>query len=161
MYRRLVSPAVRASALSRDVNVPRRSKRRARRASRIGIRFATAVVVSATLAIAELAAQGQVPVPIPGRNINMVSGTTLPAGDPFLQRQNEPSLAISTRNPLHVFGAANDYRTVDIPGLPGEVNGDAWIGIFKSFDGGVTWRSTLLPGFRQDLTREGANSPLR
>ena len=30
----------------------------------------------------------------PGRNINMVSGTKLPGGDPYLQRQNEPSLAV-------------------------------------------------------------------
>ena len=56
---------------------------------------------------------------IPGPNVNMVSGTKWPDGDPFLQRQNEPSLAVSTRNPLHLVGGANDYRTVDIPGLLG------------------------------------------
>ena len=56
--------------------------------------------------------------PIVGRNVNMVSGTQLPGGDPYLQRQNEISLAISTRNPLHMLGGANDYRTVDIPGIP-------------------------------------------
>ena len=122
-------------------------------------------LLASVVAIAELAAQsGQpqtLPVPIPGRNINMVSGTTFPDGDPFMQRQNEPSIAVSTRNPLHLFGAANDYRTVDIPGLVGEVNGDAWIGIFKSFDGGGTWRSTLLPGFPHDGSAQGATSPLR
>ncbi|MDA2936760.1 hypothetical protein MYX75_00645 [Acidobacteria bacterium AH-259-A15] len=37
---------------------------------------------------------------IPGPNVNMVSGTVLPTGDPYLQRQNEPSIAVSTRNPL-------------------------------------------------------------
>jgi hypothetical protein len=47
-----------------------------------------------------------------GRNVNMVSGTTLPGGDPYLQRQNEPSIAASTRNPLHLLAGANDYRTV-------------------------------------------------
>jgi hypothetical protein len=52
--------------------------------------------------------------PTPGANVNMVSGTKWPGGDPFLQRQNEPSIAISTRNPLHVLGGANDYRTVDL-----------------------------------------------
>ena len=84
---------------------------------------------------------------IPGPNVNMVSGTKWPDGDPFLQRQNEPSLAVSTRNPLHLVGGANDYRTVDIPGLvDGEETGDAWLGLFKSFDGGRTWKSTLLPG---------------
>src|SRR5476651_323887 len=112
---------------------------------RVASKSFVAFTIAATVAIAQLAAQGgqtqTAPVPIPGRNINMVSGTTFPDGDPFLQRQNEPSIAVSTRNPLHLFGAANDYRTVDIPGLIGEVNGDAWIGIFKSFDGGGTWRS--------------------
>ena len=68
---------------------------------------------------------------IPGPNVNMVSGTKWPDGDPFLQRQNEPSLAVSTRNPLHLVGGANDYRTVDIPGIvDGEETGDAWLGIF-------------------------------
>src|SRR6188508_170429 len=81
---------------------------------------------------------------VPGSNVNMVSGTTFPTGDPFLQRQNEPSLAVSTRNPLHLLAGANDYRTVDLPGtqdpLKGfEANADAWLGLFKSFDGGQTW----------------------
>ena len=130
---------------------------------RIGVGVAVAAVIGSSIHLADLSAQapGQVPVPIPGRNINMVSGTTLPGGDPFLQRQNEPSIAVSTRNPLHILGAANDYRTVDIPGLGEEVIGDAWIGIFKSFDGGSTWKSTLLPGFRQDVTsRRARHSPL-
>src|SRR5512134_706397 len=99
---------------------------------------------------------------IPSRNVNMVSGTGWPGGDPFLQRQNEPSIAASTRNPLHLLAGANDYRTVDLPGLPnsGEV-GDAWMGLFKSFNGGATWKSTLLPGYPQDTSAEGTASPLK
>jgi hypothetical protein len=99
---------------------------------------------------------------VPGRSVNMVSGTTLPDGDPFLQRQNEPSGGVSTRNPLHLLAGANDYRTVDIPGLPdGAENGDAWLGVFKSFDGGQTWRSTLIPGYPQDQSPAGLASPLK
>jgi sugar lactone lactonase YvrE len=96
-----------------------------------------------------------------GRNVNMVSGTELPGGDPYLQRQNEPSIAASTRNPLHLLAGANDYRTVDLPGVPGAVEtGDAWQGVFFSRDGGESWTSTLLPGFPQDQSLEGLASPL-
>ena len=101
--------------------------------------------------------QGQTP----GQNVNMVSGTKWPGGDPFLQRQNEPSLAVSTRNPVHLLAGANDYRSVDIPNpnSPDE-RGDAWLGVFKSFDGGATWGSTLLPGYPQDQSAAGLASPL-
>jgi parallel beta helix pectate lyase-like protein len=98
----------------------------------------------------------------PGRNVNMVSGTTVPNGDPFLQRQNEPSIAASTRNPLHLLAGANDYRTVDLPGLPNSnETGDAWMGLFKSYDGGSRWQTTLLPGYPQDTSAAGLASPLK
>ncbi len=116
-------------------------------------------------------AQISSPPLIAGRNINMVSGTALLnetgqrvalGGDPFLQRQNEPSIAVSTRNPMHLLAGANDYRTVNLPGLPDDkATGDAWLGIFKSFDGGQSWQSTLLPGYPQARTsQEGVNSPI-
>ena len=88
---------------------------------------------------------------IPGRNVNMVSGIAWPAGDPFLQRQNEPSLAVSSRNPSHLLAGSNDYRTVDLPGSPGAETGDAWLGVFKSYDGGQSWRSTVHPGCAQKI----------
>lgn len=85
---------------------------------------------------------------VTGQNVNMVSGTQWPTGDPFLQRQNEPSMAVSTRNPMHILAGANDYRTVDLETLlsGGTETGDSWLGVFKSFDGGYTWQTTLLPG---------------
>jgi hypothetical protein len=92
----------------------------------------------------------------------MVSGTTLPGGDPYLQRQNEPSVAVSTRNPQHLLAGANDYRTVDMPGLPDdEETGDSWVGLYSSLDGGATWRSTLVPGYQQDGSPEGLASPVK
>src|SRR5215831_14704826 len=99
--------------------------------------------------------------PTPGQNVNMVSGTKWPGGDPFLERQNEPSLAVSMRNPVHLLAGANDYRSVDIPNpnSPDE-RGDAWLGVFKSFDGGATWGSTLLAGYPQDQSAAGMASPL-
>ena len=103
----------------------------------------------------------QVATLVAGRNVNMVSGIKLPWGDPWLQRQNEPSISVSTRNPMHLLAGANDYRTVDmlIPGekVPGaqieaaRAARDAWLGVYKSLDGGQSWVSTLLPGFPQDF----------
>jgi hypothetical protein len=98
---------------------------------------------------------------VAGQNINMVSGTNWPAGDPYLQRQNEPSIAVSSRNPEHLLGGANDYRTVDIPNPSAPtVLGDAWLGVYTSMDGGETWKSTLLPGYPQDTSSVGTASPL-
>ena len=122
---------------------------------RLLLALALAVAAATTLTHRLLAQQV-----VPGSNVNMVSGMTLPDGDPFLQRQNEPSGAVSTRNPLHLLAGANDYRTVDYPGLPDhEQIGDAWLGVFKSVDGGDAWTSTLLPGYPQDTSAEGAASP--
>lgn len=98
---------------------------------------------------------------IAGRNINMVSGLQWPGGDPFLERQNEPSLAVSTRNPDHLLAGANDYRTVDLPGLATSETGDGWQGLFKSVDGGQTWYSTLIPGYPQDTSAQGLASPMK
>ncbi len=115
------------------------------------VRFAVATALAAGFAIATIQAQ------IPGRNVNMVSGVRLPTGDPFLQRQNEPSMGTSTRNPMHLLGGSNDYRTIDIP-FPegGELEtGDAWVGLYKSTDAGQRWISTLLPGYPQEPATEG------
>lgn len=124
------------------------------------------ILISVTV-VPPVLAQNQ--APIGGRNVNVVSGREWPDGDPFLQRQNEPSLAISTRNPQHLLAGSNDYRTVDINTLPrdsrgnpnGRVVGDAWAGLYKSLDGGNTWISTLLPGYPQDKTVIGSSSPLK
>ncbi|HYB96381.1 MAG TPA: Ig-like domain-containing protein, partial [Vicinamibacterales bacterium] len=118
------------------------------------VRLLTASMVAIGLAITTISAQ------IPGRNVNMVAGTTFPDGDPYLQRQNEPSIAASTRNPLHLFAGANDYRTVDIPFDHPDETGDAWLGVFKSYDGGQRWTTTLLPGYPQDTTPVGKSSPI-
>jgi len=120
-----------------------------------------------------------------GRNVNLapypqtIPGSTpedpeeiVPySGDQYLQRQNEPSMAVSTRNPMHLLAATNDYRTVYIPSsqgsLPGielaaqtQDSGDAWVGIFKSYNGGQSWTTHLLPGYPQDTTAIGIASPL-
>ncbi len=130
-----------------------------------GSRVAVVLLTIAAMLIVTGGTDAQTQV-VPGTNVNMVSGTTYPDGDPYLQRQNEPSGAASTRNPLHLLVGANDYRTVDLPGpfdpLRGEKNNaDAWLGLFKSFDGGHNWVSTLVPGYPQDTSTEGLASPIK
>ena len=97
-----------------------------------------------------------------GANVNVISGTGAD-GDWTLQRQNEPSMACSSRNPQNCLAGANDYRTVDIPfPTSGEkVTGDAWLGWYTTKNGGLTWRTRLLPGYPQDASPVGLASPLK
>jgi len=98
---------------------------------------------------------------IPGQNVNMVTGKKFPGGDPWLQKQNEPSGAVSTVNPCRLLAGANDYRAVNVPGLPADKeNGDAWVGWYTSIDCGQTWYSTLVPGYLQDTSAVGKASPV-
>jgi len=108
------------------------------------VRAVARAVPHASAALALLAAAASGRAQIPGENVNMVSGTQWPGGDPFLQRQNEPSVAVSTANQLHLLAGANDYRTVDLPNPVADpanqkFAADAWLGVFKSLDGGQTW----------------------
>lgn len=97
---------------------------------------------------------------IVGANVNMVSGESFPNGDPFQRQQNEPSVAFSSRNSLHLLAGANDYRAVDVPGLPGgRETGDSWLSYFWSTNGGATWKSTLIPGYPQDPACQTADAP--
>src|SRR5260370_6310553 len=115
-----------------------RSKSRAHRLRA----FAVIAVICAAMADAPASAQ------VTGQNVNMVSGTNWTNGDPFLQRQNEPSIAVSSRNSSHLLAGANDYRTVDLPGvLCIDERGDAWLGLFKSFASLPTRQITLFPPF--------------
>ena len=96
-----------------------------------------------------------------GANVNMVSGSSFPNGDPFQRQQNEPSVAYSSRNNLHLLSGANDYRAVDVPGLPGgRETGDSWLSYFWSTNGGATWKSTLIPGYPQDPACQSTNPPV-
>ena len=131
---------------------------------RIATGVLLALAVAGLLAKVEVAAQ-QLQA---GANVNMVGGpasiTLNPfkiLGDPYGQRQNEPSMDCGSRNPLTCVAGSNDYRMVDVPGAPDtQVTGDAWLGFFWTRDGGGTWRSTVLPGAPQDNSVEGLVSPI-
>ena len=104
-------------------------------------------------------------------------------GDLFLQRQVEPTIAVSTRNPDHLLAFFNDYRAVDIPddvGIGGNTGNladasdsaetddnplvaaaEAFIGMSRSYDGGRTWVGGFLPGSPFDESPASLASPIR
>ncbi len=92
----------------------------------------------------------------------MVSGTKWGSGDPFLTKQNEPSVAVSSLNPQHLLAGSNDYRLIDFTNfneIPGDTSSpDAWVSVYKSLDGGVNWKSQVLGGCAQNIPE--CNSPL-
>src|SRR3984957_2525496 len=75
--------------------------------SRAGQRTAMHVLLCCVTLLISCLLGGTASGQVPGQNVNMVSGTQWPYGDPFLERQDEPSLAVSTRNPLHLLAGAN------------------------------------------------------
>src|SRR5215472_847315 len=130
-----------------------------------------------------------------GENINVlpVLGADQIRGDAYLQRQVEPSLAVSTRNAQHIIAFFNDYRAVDVPGDIGigesiasrmlnavksvlarmigrpkphdaepeeAAAAEAWIGMSRSYDGGLTWSGSFLPGFKLDSSPASIASPV-
>ena len=91
------------------------------------------------------------------------------SGDVLGRAQNEPSCAISTRNPQHILCGANDYRMVDVPGVtetqidPRCVAGRVSIGRRRRHLGEhAVWR--LLPGSRPASAEDAqvsARPPIR
>ena len=164
---------------------------------RITASFGMALAIAAALCAIDASAQQA------GTNVNVLPVLTdqngnviTPAMDPdahlkgdyYLQRQVEPSIAVSTRNPSHVVAFFNDYRAVDIPldsglgqtaraktGFLGRFAGwlfrrpsttpnvppptvvaaaEAWVGMARSYDNGLTWSGALVPGAPFDLSPE-------
>src|ERR1700736_4137588 len=90
-----------------------------------------------------------------------ISLTDAIRGDGYLQRQVEPVVAPSSYNPDHLLAAFGDYRTVSIPGrTSATVTSEGWIGLSRSYDRGHTWFGSMVPGFPQDTSSVGLNSPL-
>ena len=125
-------------------------------------RVATWVLIACGTLFALNIALAQQQAPTPGRNVNVIAGNG-PDGDWTLQRQNEPTIACSSRNPQNCIAGANDYRTVDIPfpQVGEKITGDAWLGWYTTKDGGLTWKTRLLPGYPQDTSTAGLASPLK
>ena len=67
--------------------------------------------------------------------------------------QNEPTVAVNPHNTDVVVAGANDYCTQI-------VNGDVWVGYYRSTNGGSTWRDSLVPGYPADTSAAGVASPV-
>ena len=111
--------------------------------NRLSIGFARAFFGSllSLVVAAPLAAQ---PFAV-GPNVNMVTGTRFPEGDFGLTKQNEVSLAVSSRHSRHLMAGSNDWRLVQVPVAEGLAGAKAWTSLYKSVDGGSTW-FTVIPG---------------
>jgi len=90
---------------------------------------------------------------VPGRNPELI-------GDPRLNRDNEPSIALSSRNPCHLMGGSNSYGLVDFEEDLGLEEADAWLNVYFSTNCGENWTSTPLVGHQLDFSAEGLASPL-
>jgi hypothetical protein len=66
--------------------------------------------------------------------------------------QNEPSIAVDPGNVNVVVAGSNDYCAQI-------VNGDVWVGYYRSTDGGATWQDSLVPGYPADESPAGLASP--
>ncbi len=69
------------------------------------------------------------------------------------RQQVETTIAVDPRNPNILVAGAQDLRLV----ASGE---HRWHGYYRSIDGGLTWVSSLLPGFPGDTSPQGIASPL-
>src|SRR5688572_21319254 len=131
---------------------------------------AAAVIAAIVIAVWLTAAPASAQL-VAGPNNNVVGGPACSQaqdadcpfqvfGDVSIQRQNEGSMACSSRNPLTCLAAGNDYRLINLPGVAdGKVTADAWLGIYWSRNGGHAWRSTLLPGWKTENAQFKDNTP--
>ena len=90
----------------------------------------------------------------PGSYVRADGGTdaTMQACSTGRRQQNEPTVAVDPSNPDVVVAGANDY-------CASIVNGEVWVGYYRSVDGGGTWTNSLVPGYPDDGSEQGTASP--
>jgi hypothetical protein len=67
------------------------------------------------------------------------------------ERVNEPSVAIDPGEPSFIAAGANEYCS--------DALRRGWQGLATSNDGGLTWTDSLVPGYPEDTSVEGQESP--
>jgi hypothetical protein len=140
-------------------------------------RLAVAATIAVSIHVVAIAADQLAS----GRNVNVHPGIADQyVGDIYLQRQVEPKIVCSSTNPQHCVAMANDYRTVDAtadsstglgegvaklrlldPGSKSYVAAaaDAWLGLYRTSNGGQNWLNGLIPGFPFDTSQLGTSQP--
>jgi hypothetical protein len=68
------------------------------------------------------------------------------------RQQNEPAVAVDPTDPTHVVASWNEYCTSDMVG--------GFLGLGFSTDSGETWVNSLTPGYPEDTSTEGRQSPM-
>jgi hypothetical protein len=76
-------------------------------------------------------------------------------------RQNEPAVAVDPRNTQVIVGSSNDYCGVFAMDGTFIGLGDVWLGYYRSEDGGLSFKSSLVPGYQGDASPYAARSHVR
>ena len=133
-----------------------------------------AMLAIATLPFAPALAEVRLTNDFPGGGY--VSVFTLATGtaytDPTLAecsrsrgRQNEPAVAVDPRNTQVLIGSSNDYCGVYNGGVDGNgapiPSGPVWLGYYRSENGGVSFQSSLVPGYPDDTSPYAALASVR
>ena len=107
-----------------------------------------------------------------GANGGYVSDYTLVTGQPYTDdvlsacsqsrgRQNEPAVAVNPRNPQVIVGSANDYCGVFAADGTFIGLGDVWLGYYRSEDAGMSFVSSLVPGYQGDASAYATRAHVR
>ena len=74
-----------------------------------------------------------------------LSDATTAACSTGRRSQNEPTVAVDPHATNVVVAGSNDYCAQI-------VNGDVWVGYYRSTDGGANWQDSLVPGYPADTS---------
>ena len=132
------------------------------------------VFVPATITCAAAFADVRLTNDFPGGGY--VSAYTIATGIPYTDstlsecsrsrgRQNEPAVAVNPRNTNVIIASSNDYCGIyndgdDANGAP-IASGPIWLGYYRSENRGVSFRSSLVPGYPGDTSPYAALAHIR
>jgi hypothetical protein len=76
-------------------------------------------------------------------------------------RENEPAVQVDPRDTHVLLGSSNDYCGVYNRGAPAGAVGPIWLGYYRSENQGVSFTSSLVPGYPDDHSPYAALSQAR